>query len=315
MSVGEVVERYLAYRRAAGSEYVCGAQHLRRVASLLGKSADAGALAGANIEELILADGHMTLTSRMKLSSLSVFLRWCVARGFLAGMPRLPEPPRNLHPARPHIFSDDEIRRLLSANHMRRHSRSRIPVETARMALLLTCAMGLRIGETLSLTVGDIDTDRNVATIRETKFYKTRIVPFNSAVAQKLGDFVIWRKNSGLPVAGESLLFTNRNGAPLTYSRFLQTFRWLCEDAGIARGAGDSRDPRIHDLRHTFAVRRMLAWYREGRDVQSLLPKLSVYMGHSSVAGTSPYLSMTPELLGASCERFERFAKGGPRHG
>ena len=59
----------------------------------------------------------------------------------------------------------------------------------------------------------------------------------------------------------------------------------------------------------------MLAWYREGRDVQSLLPKLSVYMGHSSVAGTSPYLSMTPELLGASCERFERFAKGGPRHG
>lgn len=315
MSVGEVVERYLAYRRAAGSEYACGAQHLRRVASLLGKSAGAGALAGANIEELILTNGRMTLTSRMKLSSLSVFLRWCVARGFLAGMPRLPEPPRNLSPARPHIFSDDEIRRLLSANHMRRHSRSRTPVETARMVVLMTCTMGLRISETLSLAVGDIDTGLNAATVRETKFYKTRIVPYGPAVAQKLREFVVWRKASGLPDAGKSPLFTDRSGTPLTYGSFRQTFRWLCEDAGVARGAGDSRDPRIHDLRHTFAVRRMLAWYREGRDVQSLLPKLSVYMGHSSVAGTSLYLSMTPELLGASCERFERFAEGGPGHG
>ena len=314
MSVGEVVERYLAYRRAAGSEYTCGAQHLRHVASLLGTSADAGALAGANIEELILTDGRMTLTSRMRLSSLSVFLRWCVARGFLAGMPRLPEPPHGLSPARPHIFSDDEIRRLLSANHMHRHTHSRTPAETARMVVLMTCTMGLRISETLSLTVGDIDTDLNAATVRETKFYKTRIVPYGPAVAQKLGEFVVWRKSSGLPVASKSPLFTDRNGTPLTYGSFRQTFRWLCEDAGVARGAGDSREPRIHDLRHTFAVRRMLTWYREGRDVQALLPKLSVYMGHSSVAGTSPYLSMTPELLGASCERFERFAKGGPGH-
>ena len=180
-----------------------------------------------------------------------------------------------------------------------------------RTILLLAYALGLRISETLSLKLKDVDTASNVATIRETKFYKTRLVPYNRTVARKLDEFLRWRRTAGMPVDPEAPLFAKWDGTPVRDDHVRDVFHRLCENAGIAAQGGGLH---VHDLRHSFAVRRLVSWYREGRDVQALLPKLSVYMGHSSVAGTSVYLSMTPELLSESCARFERYAMGGPRH-
>lgn len=309
MKTAELVERYLACRRATGIKYESGAAHLRRFAKLV---RDTGGLSQGNVEMALLTDGRLTLTSKMRRSTLAVFFRWCVARGFLREMPTLPELPRNLRRRRPHIFTDDEIRRLLSARHERRSRSCGIAGECVHMIVLLTHALGLRISETLSLRLKDVDTATNVATIRETKFYKTRLVPYNRAVARKLDEFLRWRRKSGLPVSPESPLFVKRDGTPVKSDHLREAFRILCENAGVAAEGGC---PHVHDLRHSFAVRRLVSWYREGRDVQALLPKLSVYMGHSSVTGTSVYLSMTPELLSESCARFERYAEGGTRHG
>ena len=314
MKIGELVERYLDYRHSLGAKFTCGAQQLRHIARLFGVSMDVGSLTKEDFWRAVLTDGHVTLTSINRKSSLAVFFRWCVARGFLRDMPQLPDLPQNLHPRRPHIYSNDEIRRLLSANHKCLHPKSTVQVECIHMIVLLTYTLGLRISETLSLTMGDIDTSSNVAKIRETKFYKTRVVPYNSYVANKLDGYMRWRAKNGMPVSPESHLFMNRADAPLGYDVVKETFYRLCDAAGIEKLDGGKRYPRIHDLRHTFAVQRLLAWYRKGRDVQALLPKLSVYMGHSSIVGTTVYLSMTPDLLRESCRRFELYAEGGSSH-
>ena len=308
MKTSELVERYLACRRAAGTRYESGAKHLRR---LSGFARDTGGLTRGNVEKALLTDGRLTLTSRMRRTTFAVFFRWCVARGYLREMPHLPELPRDLPRRRPHIFSDGEIRRLLSASHESRDGASGIAAECVRAILLLTYALGLRIRETLSLRLKDVDTASNVATVRETKFYKTRHVPYNQAVARKLEGFLRWRRKAGMPEEPDSPLFARRDGTSVGSGHVRHLFRVLCENAGIAAEDGC---PHVHDLRHSFAVRRLVSWYREGRDVQALLPKLSVYMGHSSVAGTSVYLSMTPEMLSESCARFERYATGGSRH-
>ena len=168
MKTSELVERYLACRRAAGTRCESGAKHLRRLSRF---ARDTDRLTRGNVEKALLTDGRLTLTSRMRRSTFAVFFRWCVARGFLREMPHLPELPRNLPRRRPHIFSDDEIRRLLSARHERRDGASGIAAECVRTILLLAYALGLRISETLSLKLKDVDTASNVATIRETKFY------------------------------------------------------------------------------------------------------------------------------------------------
>lgn len=309
MKTAELVDRYLAFRRATGTRYESGAGHLRRLAKLV---KDTDGLTCRNVEKALLANGRLTLTSRMRKSAFAVFFRWCVARGFLPELPSLPELPGNLPSRRPHIFSHGEMRRLLSARHERQSRSCGIASECVRMILLVTYALGLRISEALSLRIADIDTASGVATIRETKFYKTRVVPYDRAVARKLGEFMEWRRKSGMPVTPESRLFAKRNGTPVMGDHLRKVFHILCREAGIEK---DGVRPHVHDLRHSFAVNRLVAWYREGRDVQALLPKLSVYMGHSSVAGTSVYLSMTPELLSESCERFEKYVRGGPRHG
>ena len=311
MKVAELVAQYLAFRQAAGANYRIGKMLLGRLVNVLGTSAGTDSLTRENVERALLANGRMARSSRTKKSTYSLFFRWCVARGFLTDIPAMPELPQDPPSPRPHIYSDDEIRRLLSARHQHK---SRVQPECARMILLTTYTLGLRIHETLSLKVGDVDTASNVVTIRGTKFYKTRIVPYNSAVARERKDFLEWRESCGMPAAPEDPLFLMRNNSPVREKNFGVIFHWLRDAAGIAKADGESRSPRIHDLRHTFAVKRLLAWYREGRDVQSLLPKLSVYMGHSSVTGTSTYLTMTPDLLRASCERFERFAEGGGVH-
>ena len=101
--------------------------------------------------------------------------------------------------------------------------------------------------------------------------------------------------------------FTSRTGERLNQNTFTKLFRRLCIHAGITR-ENARYQPRLHDLRHTFAVHRLTTWYQQGADVQRLLPKLSTYLGHVNISGTQVYLSMTPELLRAAGNRFAQYA-------
>jgi integrase/recombinase XerD len=178
------------------------------------------------------------------------------------------------------------------------------------MLILLLYAAGLRIGEVLSLRLTDVDLTAGVLTIRESKFYKTRLAPMSLALTGALGEYVAQRAKDH-PAALDGAVFLTRTGTPVARHTAENAFRRLRVRAGVLRHDGGRYQPRLHDLRHAFAVHRLISWYRQGAEVQRLLPQLATYLGHIHIAATQRYLTLTPELLSAAGRRFERYALGG----
>ena len=175
-----------------------------------------------------------------------------------------------------------------------------------RCLVLLMYGAALRTSEALSLTIGDVDLHCGVLTVRDSKFFKTRLVPIGPKTVQMLAEYGSSRKtNSRRP---DVPFFVGLNAKPVAIYVFDRAFQQIRLHAGLHRAGGPRNQPRLHDLRHTSAVHRLTTWYREGKDVQKLLPQLSVYMGHTLLEATQRYLTMTPELLHQANLRFERYA-------
>jgi len=232
-----------------------------------------------------------------------------MARGYAATAPLpkiVPKPPHFV----PHIYSQDELQRLLDATACCESSRCKLQPYTCRMLILLLYAAGLRISEALSLRLTDMDLTAGILTIRESKFYKTRLVPMSPALNVTLGQYVAQRAKDH-PTPLDAALFLTRTGTPVARHTAENVFSRLRVRAGVLRPDGSRYQPRLHDLRHAFAVHRFVSWYRQGADVQRLLPQLATYLGHVHIAATQRYLTLTPELLHEASRRFERYAQEG----
>jgi site-specific recombinase XerD len=168
----------------------------------------------------------------------------------------------------------------------------------------------LRVREAINLNHADMDLADAVLTVRHTKFYKSRLVPFGAQLRDVLAQYAASRPSAASESEGTASFFTMRTGARVSQRALEDRFRQLCELAGVRRSDGARYQPRLHDLRHTFAVHRLTSWYRQGANVQQLLPHLSVYLGHVYLCSTQVYLSMTPELLQEAGARFEKYAHG-----
>ena len=153
----------------------------------------------------------------------------------------------------------------------------------------------------------DVDLEQSVLTIRQTKFYKTRLVPLGADLAHVLHAYR-QRRDSTRTFAPYAPFFCFRNGQRVSVSALERTFRRLRIDARVQRSGGARNQPRLHDLRHTAAVHRLVQWYRSGADLQRLLPHLATYLGHVDLSSTQRYLTLTPELLHEASLRFERYA-------
>jgi site-specific recombinase XerD len=261
------------------------------------------------VHSYIAGAGPITRFWHRKYEVLCGFYRFAIARGHVDRSPLpkiIPKAPEFV----PHIFSQEELQRLLDASAYCESPRSKLQPNTWRMLILLLYGAALRISEALSLTLADIDLPAGILTIRESKFYKTRLVPMSPALSSALKMYVAWRtkEHSTKP---EAALFLTRNGNPLARYTAENVFRRLRVRAGVVRHDGGRYQPRLHDLRHAAAVHRLISWYRQGADVQRLLPKLATYLGHIHIAATQRYLTMTPELLHEASQRFERYACGG----
>lgn len=184
-----------------------------------------------------------------------------------------------------------------------------------RTLLLLLYGTGMRIGEALRLTVRDVDLAERVITVRCTKFFKTRLVPIGPKLADELAAHLERRGSLLMPHGKAAPLFVSRGVRGWCYPRVITMFQRVRQAAGIECPIGESRPPRLHDLRHTAAVHRVVAWYHAGQDVQRLLPQLATYLGHVDIRSTQRYLQMTPELLQAASERFALYARGGDHEG
>lgn len=168
----------------------------------------------------------------------------------------------------------------------------------------------MRISEALSLKLTNVDLTAGILTIRESKFYKTRLVPMSPALTGALGDYVA-RRAKEHPTQSDAALFLTRTETPLARHTAENVFSRLRVRAGVLLQDGGRYQPRLHDLRHAFAVHRLVSWYRQGADVQRLLPQLATYLGHVHIAATQRYLTLTPELLHEASQRFERYAREG----
>lgn len=233
--------------------------------------------------------------------------RMTAARGFARYLARIYPgteiPPLGLMPHRPRwrrafIYSTADIEAMMSQ--ARISIRPLLRAATYETLIGLLAAGGLRIGEAIKLDRSDIDWSENVLPIRESKFGKSRLVPLHSTAMQALSAYAKLRDELE-PRPEEPSFFESQTRKRLCYAAVCQTFRQLVNDAGV--GAGAPSAPRLHDLRHSFAVRTLLGWYRSGEEVQAMLPWLSTYLGHREPASTYWYLSAAPELLSLAAER------------
>jgi integrase/recombinase XerD len=210
----------------------------------------------------------------------------------------------------PHIFSIEQVGKLFAAADALDHGgwslRHLIMPEIFRV--LYGC--GLRAGEALHLTVDDVDLNEGLLTIRQGKFRKDRLVPLAPSLQDRLRRYANRMGNR----APEAIFFPGREGGRCGRSTLYGTFRSLLWKAGIAHG-GPGRGPRLHDIRHTFAVHCLVRWYRRGDDLNARLPVLATYLGHQGLDGTQRYLRLTaeifPELAARLQDRFGGLIPGG----
>jgi len=209
--------------------------------------------------------------------------------------------PRRSRPA-PYIYTRQEVKRIMAAARRLGPPGSLRPVVISTLIGLLY-ATGIRVGEALNLTLSDIDLRRRVIEVREGKFRKSRYVPISASTAGQMKAYLHRRRKAGFSTAPTAYVFLNVIGTKHGHPGFVTAFLEILRELGI-RGPKGQRGPRIHDLRHTFAVNRLLAWYRQGAALGAKLPLLSTYLGHCTVTGTEVYLQATAELLESAGQRF-----------
>ncbi len=313
--LSEQIGRFIELRRLSGTDYSSQARLLGYFDHFLVEQYPNGPSVTRHIiNHYLQSFSHLCPRSRSN--------RFCVVRQLCRYIaqtePRcyVPEPMRYISASKvfhPYIFSGQEIEALLSAASSLPPSKSLRP-HTYRTLFGLLYTSGIRIGEAFSLTLNDFQSESNLLYIAEGKFRKARWVPLHPSTSLMLHQYIKRRFRNG-PRIQDSPLFVNLRAGRLRHCIVYHTFRQLLKQCGITHNKHTG--PRIHDLRHTFAVHRLLAWYRDKQDVNARLPALATYMGHVSVCSTHIYLRPTAELLEQVSNRFHNHylhnlnAKGG----
>jgi integrase len=238
------------------------------------------------------------------------FCRFLARRRPDTFIPGEPLRPRRRPSDPPYIYSREELRMLLdgalSLRDWERQHRCPIRSKTMHAIILLLATAGLRISEALHLTLRDADLEDGVLSIRQSKFCKSRLVPVSTGTADVLRRYRDLRVVVA-PTGPDEAFFVSGRGKAYSTGYVQDMFRDIAIQAGLRGPTG--RGPRLHDLRATFAVTRLLQWYREGDNVMNRLPLLSTYLGHACVSDTEVYLRITTALLEEANTRFHAFAR------
>jgi len=312
MMLREAIEQYILWRRAHGAKFATGSDILHHFLHYVDGNAACDAVSTKQVLAFLAGQGALTRNRENKYYALAGFWRHAISRGHATRSPLPSNEPKSPPRKPPYIYSHDELRRLFDPANVATSRRGAVQCDamTFRTLLIVLYGAGLRFSEATALTLADVDLLENVLTIRATKFYKSRLAPIGPQLAAELANYMPLRRRRGLAQGNASFLLANRDGTRLASSTVQSAFDTLRRIAGVGRTTGGRLIPRLHDLRHSFAVHNLTAWYRQGADVQRLLPALSTYLGHSDLEGTKVYLTMTPELLQQASLRFERYAGG-----
>jgi integrase len=306
----DIVERFLTHRRALGRKYLSEQSEL----ALLVRFADARGIDRLDGLTPQLLDEFLASRPRTRprsfnhlLGVVAGFLDWTVSQQLLPVTPLRTRRRRASADRIPFIFDPAQARRLLDvAGRLRDNPRAPARGTTYHSIFALCYGLGLRAGEACGLRVGDVDVQRQLLVVRGGKFGKTRLVPHGPRIGELLTDQLARRRNGSL-LADKAPLFTFDEHRCVHPGSASQTFYHLLPALDLEVAAGVS-SPRLHSLRHSFAVGTLLRWYRQGDDPAARLFELSTFMGHVNPASTAVYLTITTELFDEANRRFEAFA-------
>ncbi len=299
----EALDAYLALRRGLGTALVRPGAYLRHFVEFLDREG-ATVVTTALALRWATASAATPATKAGRLDDVRRFAAWLSATDA-----RTEVPPRGLLPDRyrrrpPYVYSHKEIERIVrEATRLRSPSGLRALTYATLFGLL--AATGLRLSEALALDRDDVDLRAGVLTIRRTKFGKSRFVPVHDSVRRALQRYAHQRERLA-PRRVAPAFFLAEGGTRVTQCSARYNFVVVSRAIGLrppARGHHHGHGPRLHDMRHRLAAMTLVRWYREGRDVERELPKLSAYLGHVHVADTYWYIEAVPELLQLATER------------
>jgi len=308
--LGPAMRQHLTHRRSLGFRYEREQARLLNFDRYLQRRPEADRLP-VHVLVREYAEGATTPEARLE--------RWQSGRTLAQGMqrhdPTVTPPPLDRFIMReavrqrrpPYIYTVDEVQRLLAA--ALTCPSPRVPLRPHTLSTIVTLAYctGLRLGELVRLTLGDLDLNEATLTIKNTKFFKSRQLPLRPSLIAVLRDYLHVRAQSTALEAPTAALFWNAHKGQ---GYQLVTIGHLLAD--VIRRAGLKPEtgrlgPRFHDLRHTFVVHRMLAWYRAGINPQTRLHYLATYLGHKDIYSTLVYLTITQDLLQEANTRFHTF--------
>jgi integrase/recombinase XerD len=305
------IDQYVTFRQTLGERCLVNGGVLRSLSRTLGENAELEDVSANAVNVFLAGTGELTSSWHVKYNALLGFYRYALSRNLVDKSPLPVVVPKRPPAFNPYIYSSDEIRRLIELTASYQRNRSQMDPFAVRAVLLAMYVAALRTSEALSLTLGDVNLPDALLTVRDSKFFKSRLVPIGPKLTGALGEYA--RTHRSAPEQSTAPFFAMRNGRPINISTLENSFQRLRELAGIRRPGGARHQPRLHDLRHSSAVHRLTSWYRQSKNVQKLLPQLSVYLGHTYLAATQVYLTMTPELLHEASVRFERYVCEGDR--
>jgi integrase len=302
--LGPFIARYLMLKRALGRRYANEGAALTHLDRFLARQTS-----DLTAETFVLwstAIGHLSPTVRR--GWMRVVRNLCLYRQRSDSTCFVPDPtsfPQPHQSRRPHLFTDEQIVRLLrAADDLQKGSTSPLRREVFRLALVLLYTAELRRGEIVRLTLADYASDDRTLTIRESKFHKSRLVPLSPGAAHEMDAYLVARRR--LPHTAEApLLCCNRRGLRhYTGTGIGQGLRLIFRRAGVRSATGSL--PHVHDMRHTFAHAALQRWYHAGIDIEAKLPALAAYMGHVLIVSTQYYLSFFEPVAEEASERFAR---------
>lgn len=294
----EQVADYLRLRRSLGYKLIEHERFLNQFLDYLEEKNQATTITAENaLAWAKLPVGANPRWHGTRLSAVRGFALW--ARAF---DPDIQVPPTRLLPmgttrATPYLYSEDQVRALMNA------AGGLLPetkAATFTTLIGLLAVTGMRAGEAVRANLTDLDLDAGTLTVRGTKFGKTRLLPLHPSVVEELRAYLTLRSTAAAP--GTTALLVSAAGIRLTYGNAHAVFKKLTAQAGI-RPRSPACRPRMHDLRHSFAVNTLLDAYRSGADVGPRLPLLATYLGHADPASTYWYLHAAPELLALAVDR------------
>lgn len=297
------ISDFIAYRRSGGASYTSQARTLLRFDRFLcGIRFDKAYPTRDALQQYAASISNKSPGSRAnRLSTIRQFCLYMHRFDNNCHVPKWELPSARNYARLPHIFTENEIKSLLAA------SLKLEPTHSLRPRMFYTLfgllfSTGLRIGEAISMNIDDVDIERQLLHVRDSKFKKSRLVPMSDSTHAALMLYMRER-NQVFPSRLVTPLFLGLRGHRMFRQNVDKTFRQLLDHCGL-RTLTDHSGPCLHDLRHSYACNRLLLWYRQEKDVNALLPVLSTYLGHAEVAYTQVYLRATAELLEQANKRF-----------